>query len=228
MKIVKAVTACVDMGLSLRSLEHTHALGRRLLDACAGRSVFYECPYAQVWTVQELPGFMPANTRAEDRFATAVEHQRSNYVQHMPVQMLARAYEKFPEVDVFVWLGYTLLKQGNFTGKLITEEHVSAFLDKLAVYPFDDIPFPGITPERRPVDPYGDNWRFCGSTIIAPRRFLPGIVRSYKFETREFVRRHRCVPLDLAIWPTVEARSGLPWRFYPAEYDATQLTNLPG
>lgn len=224
---IKVVTACVDMGLSLRHFGQTQMLGRDLMGACQGRGVEYYGALNQIWSVQEFPGLRAANARALDRFATVEEHERSNYVQHMPVQWLEEAYSQFPGIDVFIWLGYTILKQGGFTGKKTTSQHITDFVDRLERWTPDYIPFPGITP-LAPISVHGDNWRFCGSTIIAPARFLPAMVRSYKANLRHFVRQHTCMPLDLAIWPMVEFNSGLPFRFYQAEYDYTQLTNFPG
>lgn len=224
---VKVITACVEMGLSKRPLAETHKLGHALIDATKNRCRWYNPRLDRIWTVEDFPGLRAANARATDRFATIEEHERSNYVQHMPVQWLEHAYSRHPEIDVFVWLGYTLLKQGDFTGKKITPQHVTDFVDRLEQWTPDCIPFPGITP-LAPISVNGDNWRFCGSTIIAPARFLPAMVRSYKANLRHFVRQHTCMPLDLAIWPMVEFNSGLPFRFYQAEYDHTQLTNFPG
>lgn len=224
---VQVVTAYVDLGLTKRPSAEFNEQGYRLHHACAGRiRVFDGFPYQRCWLAQEVHYEVPAaNPRAEDRFATDTEHVRSNILQHSPIQWLRDAYDMDPDVDVFVWLGYSLLKQGDFTGKRITEEHVVRFLDRLEHWTPDHLPFPGIA-GRGPINVHGDNWRFCGSTLIVPRQFLPQVERSYKFNAREFVRRHHCVPLDLAIWPAVEDNSGLPWRQYQAEYDHTQLSNF--
>lgn len=226
---VKAVTAYVDLGLTQRPSLDFHVLGQRLIRACGGRvTVFNEFPFESCWAARAFPGLPAANPRALDRFVTDKEHVRSNLIQHSPVQWVAKAYARDPfDTDVFVWMGYSLLKQGAFTGKPITEDHVSNFLDACEKYPFNDIPFPGILP-RAPVNPHGDNWRFCGSTVIFPRRYLDRIVKSYFAKMRQFVHTYDAIPLDLAIWPEVERDSGLPWRFYKGEYDATQLTNFPG
>lgn len=229
MNKVKVVTAYVPLTVQNMKPESFHELGSRLACACGDRiRVFRDFPYNECWLAREIPpGVSPANPRALDRFATEEEHLRSNVVQHSPVQWVSLAAAEDPEPDVFVWMGYSLLKQGDFTGKRITEAHVVNFLRAVERYPFTDLPFPGIA-SFGPISVFGDNWRFCGSTVIMPRKFLDMIVKSYKFHMRSFLLAHRKVPLDLAIWPMVEQRSGLPWRFYPAEYDYTQLTNFPG
>jgi len=228
---VRVVTAYVDLGLAKRSVGEFYILGDRLYRACEPDfRAFIRFPFEECWLTKEMRrqvGWIAANHRAEDRFETDMEHVRSNIIQHSPMQWLKLAMAEDPLSDVFVWMGYSIMKQGDFTGKRITPEHVREFLCKLRQWEPNCIPLPGIT-DRAPVNVHGDNWRFCGSTLIVPRQFVEPLERSYKFETREFIRRHGCIPLDLAIWPMVEERSGLPIRWYKAEYDATQLTNFPG
>lgn len=228
---VKVVTAYVDLGLTKRPSDEFHSLGRQLVAACDGRArVYDDFPFDCCWVQREYRGLPPANPRAEDRFATAEEHRRSNIVQHSPGQWVMSAYladhAAYTPADVYVWMGYSLMKQGAFTGKPISSQHVHDFLTRLEQWTPDCIPFPGIT-NASPVLPFGDNWRFCGSVIIYPTYWLARMWHSYQVCAREFFRRYGAIPLDLAIWPTVEATSGLPFRFYQAEYDATQLTAFP-
>lgn len=223
---VKVVTAYVDLGLTKRPSGEFHHLGHKLIDACWPHvRVYGDFPFMWCWA-HELGALPAANLRAEDRFATDLEHVRSNLIQHSPLQWLTLAAEEDPLPDVFVWLGYSIMKQGDFTGKPVTAAAVGTFLDNVAKYPFGDIPIPSIRPGD-PVLPYGDNWQFVGSTIIAPRKFLPQMVKSYKSCLREFVRQYKAIPLDLAIWPAVVRSSGLPFAAYPAEYDRSQLENFP-
>jgi hypothetical protein len=225
----KVVTAYVDLGLSQRPPESFHALGDRLIACCPNIRVFRDFPFSECWLNRDANAswYPPANERAPDRFANCEEHWRSNVLQHTPVQWVEMAAAEDPEPDVFVWIGYSVFKQGDFTGKPVRQEDVCEFLTRVEKYPFGDIPFPGIA-QPAPVLPHGNNWRFCGSTVIFPRRYLSQMVKSYKYEARAFLRRHNAIPLDLAIWPAVEQNSGLPFRFYQAEYDRTQFTGFPG
>ncbi len=222
---VKVVTAYVDLGLAKRPSEEFHELGNRLISACGSAVRYPNFPFDDLWLAKEKPPWVAANARAPDRFETDEEHVRSNIVQHSPVQWLRAAYDTDPSPDIFVWISYTVLKQGAFTGKPVKEEHISKFIEKLENWTPDCIPFPGIL-EKKPVNPHGDNWRFCGSTLIIPKQYLLQVEHSYKYNCMEFIRRHGSIPIDLAIWPSVEENSGLPWRFYRAEYDSTQFTGL--
>lgn len=224
---VRAVSAYVP--LSLHTRQHFHTLGAKLTYACNGNiTFFWNFPFEDCWLAQENPPWKAANARAIDRFRTDDEHIRSNIVQHSPTQWAMLAAAQHPEVDVWVWLGASILKQGAWRNNQITCDHIAEFLRRVAARPvYDVIPFPGIEPPK-PVQDHGDNWRFVGSTHIWPTKFLPAIHASYQFECRRFIRRIGAVPLDLAIWPAVEQNSGLPFRFYQAEYDASQVTGFPG
>lgn len=228
---VKVVTAYVDLNLTRRPSADFHALGNRLIDACwPNVRAFINFPFEKCWAVEaarECGADRAANSRAPDRFETDDEHLRSNLVQHSPLQWMKMAAAEDPSPDVFVWLGYSILKQGDFTGKRLREEHVVEFLDKVAQFVFDTLPYPAIRPDD-PVTPFGDNWQVVGSTIVAPRQWLDALAWHYQLQMRLFFLKRRAVPLDLAIWPAVIRQSGLPFRPYRAEYDHTQLTNFPG
>lgn len=232
---MKVVTAFVPLNVLHLSQEAYKGYGRRLQDACDGRLVWFDdWPLSECWLYKWLTDYKgdplalpPATATPADRYADPSDHVKSNIVQHSRTQWAKLAAQQYVATDVFVWLDLGLLKQGSFTGKQITEQHVRDFLKRVEDFNFNDtIPFPGIE-ERKPVDVHGNNWRFCGCTHIWPRWALPFIDHAYKFHCREFIRDHQCIPLDLAVWPTVEERSGLPFKQYRAEYDYTQLTEFP-
>lgn len=204
-------------------IEHRDAL----VEACSGRiTVLEPYPFEDLWLVREGYPQQAANKRAIDRFPTDADHLRCNVIQHARTQAAMKVYQDDPSIDVVVWLDYGVMKQGAWRGNPVTQAHIREFMHRVADHmPYRDIPFPGIEP-RKPIRPYGDNWRFVGSTHIWPTRFLPDIHKCYQSECRKFFMHYAAVPLDLAIWPAVEARSGLPFRFYQGEYDATQFTGF--
>lgn len=223
----KVVTAFVPLKVKHLSSDEYHAYGRQLEAACGPHRFrcFDNFPLDDCWLAKENPPLVPASETPSDRYETREDHARSNIVQHSRTQWARMAAYEDPDVEVLVWLDLAIMKQGVWLNNQITHGHVLDFLAEVEKLPSGIIPFPGIE-DRKPVDPSGNNWRFCGSTHIWPVQFLPELDRQYKFYTREFIRRHGTIPLDLAVWPTVEERSGLPFRWYKAEYDATQLTNL--
>ncbi len=222
---VQVVSAFVPLTVKHLSMDQYHEYGTRLTKACGGRLRTFTHGLEKCWAygLHEMP---PATETPGDRYATPRDHVASHIVQHNRTAWAMRALLENPEADVVVWLDYAILKQGAWNGKQLTEDHVHQFLDKLESWKeLHVIPFPGME-EMKPILPHGNNWRFCGSTHIWPRQFLPEIHAEYQRQLCAFVHKYKCVPLDLAIWPLVEFNSGLPFRFYKAEYDRTQLTEL--
>lgn len=224
---VKVISAYCDLGLAKRPAAEFHKHGRDLVLAASPDIHVYNYKMQDAWNWAQCKNYPAANARAYDRFDDDLEHARSNLIQHTPIQWLEEACMDFPETDVFVWMGYSLLKQGDFTGKRLTSAHVTKFVEKLKLWEPTSLPFPGMTQQIYPVNPFGDNWRFCGSTLVVPRKFVFRVGRAYRACLNLFIKQHGAIPLDLAIWPMVEFSSGLPWEFYPAEYDYTQLTGFP-
>lgn len=172
----------------------------------------------------------PATPAAPDRYPTPQHFVNSNIVQHNRTRWLLQAAAIYPDNDVFIWLDYGILKQGNFTGKRIEAKHIAPFVEKVERYyaaGHRDIPFPGIAPMA--VVKANDNcWRFCGSTHIIPRWHLEAIDKAYRSACCGFIAVTRTIPLDLPIWALVEQiHPEIPYHQYTAEYDYTQLTNFP-
>jgi hypothetical protein len=196
--------------------------------------VFRPYPLEQCWLYQwlESKGWLdlpPATPAAPDRYPDPKIFQRSNIVQHSRCQWLCAAAEEDPECDVLVWGDYALLKQGHFWPGHpgVEEQHITDFLDKIERSTFQDIPFPGIWPKGEIADA-GDNWRFVGSLHVFCRDLLPYVDWFYKDACKKFIERTKTVPLDLPIWATLEQTTSLPFRFYQANHDASQLTAFPG
>ena len=228
MNNVAVVSAFVPLDVKHLTQDQYQEYGRQLKEACGNRAHFFNpFPFDQCWLANERVPMVPATETPADRYTSAEAHVRSHIVQHNRTEWAKMAAWEDPSIDTIVWLDFAILKQGDFTGKRVTKDHVREFLEKVEKWTPNSIPCPGIEP-RKPVNVHGNNRRFCGSTHIWPVKFLGQIDRTYKAKCRQFIYCHGCVPLDLAIWPMVEQDSGLPFRWYQAEYDATQLTNFPG
>jgi hypothetical protein len=222
---VGVVSAFVPLNVKHLTADQYHEYGDRLSKAIPPHSRWFcQDTLENCWLWKENPPMVPANPVPGDRYAGPIENVKSNIVQHNRTEWAMRAAEAIPDVDVWVWLDYAILKQGDWRNNPVTEDHVKHFLDRVAStkYPIDYIPYPGIA-EKGPVYPTGNNWRFCGSTHIWPKWALSAINRAYKHELREWIVRHHTTPLDLPIWALVEQNSRLPFRWYKAEYDASQL-----
>src|SRR5579863_5383646 len=228
---VGVVTGFIPIPVHHLSATRYHQLGNLLRQACVGvahHAYLGAGPLQDCWAYELCQGLPPANPVPADRYASPEINVMSHIIQHQRTTWAMHAAEESPDVDVWVWFDYGLMKQGDWTGKPIRAENVQRFLRKLAdMKSLDHIPFPGIT-ERQMVYPTGNVWRFCGSKHIWPKQFLPEINAVYKQVLRSWISTNKTVPLDLPIWALVEQVSVLPFRWYGAEYDATQLDNLPG
>jgi hypothetical protein len=227
---VGVVTGFIPLPVKHVSEDQYRTLGRRLCNACRDAAVIVvsDGKLEDCWAYDLCTGLPPANPVPADRYDSSELNVKSHIIQHNRTEWALDAADEYPDVDVWVWFDYGLLKQGFWKNNPVTEDKVKSFLKRVAATEkFDTIPFPGIS-DKGPVYPTGNNWRFCGSTHIWPVNFLPAINLVYKTTLKEWVFRHKTVPLDLPIWALVEQTSKLPFKFYQAEYDATQLDNFPG
>lgn len=222
------VTAYVPLDVKHLTPQQYRDLGTRMLNATDGRYHFFDqFPLSDCWLFKENPPMVPAAPTPADRYATPEDYVRSNIVQHSRTQWALAAVEAHPDTDVVVWLDYGILKQGYWNQRPVEPRHIKNLLDKIERRKtMEDIPFPGIE-GRQPINVHGNNWRFCGSTHIWPVKYLKAIDKAYRTSLREFIDTFKCTPLDLVIWPSVEYYSGLPFRWYKADYDCTQLTEFP-
>jgi len=215
--------------------EQYHAYADGIERAAGGRfRRFNPFPLEQCWLHGwlEEKGWLdlpPATPAAADRYPTSQHFQRSNIVQHNRTTWMAMAADEDPAADVLIWLDYAILKQGHSWPDHpgVEERHITEFLAKIEESRFLDIPFPGIW-DKGPIDDAGDNWRFVGSTHIIPRHWIYSVDFFYKSECKRFIERTKTVPLDLPVWAGLEQNSSLPFRFYRANHDASQLTEFPG
>ncbi len=236
---VKIVTAYVPLQVRHLTGDQYRDYGRQLAAAVAEAhddvtmTVFDNYPIERCWLTGWLEGrpyYPPATEVPADRYATPLHMVASNIVQHnrtdWAVQELTQDESVGAAADVYVWLDLAIMKQGGWTGKPVTAEVVTDFCNRLQRKRYlVDIPFPGIW-DRGEISDTGANWRFCGSTHVWPARYLREIDQLYKFNCRRFIDGTRTIPLDLPIWAMTE-RSPLPFHWYAANHDATQLTNFP-
>lgn len=228
---VGVVTAYVPLPVKHLTPMQYLDLGVRIQNVCKAKAQWlcFEHKLELCWAYDLCTGLPPNNPVPADRYDTPEINVMSNIVQHNRTTWAMQAMQEFPDIDVWVWFDFGLLKQGFWKNNPITEATVARFLDRVAdTKTMNCIPFPGIA-DKATVYPTGNNWRFCGSTHIWPKAYLPAIDAAYKGVLRDWVKAYKTVPLDLPIWALVEnLHNELPFRWYPAEYDATQLDNYPG
>lgn len=229
---VRVVTAYVPLEVKHLTPEQYHEYADRLARAIPyhiqrlGDSVENCWLYKELTEKGVLDKLAPATEVPADRYATPRHMVLSNIVQHQRTTWMKLAAELDRTAEVIVWLDYAILKQGDFTGKPVREHHIQELVRRIEASTFEDIPFPGIW-QKGPISDTDANWRFCGSTHIIPVKHLAMVDDFYKYECRKFIARTLTVPLDLPIWAAVEQNSTLPFHWYEANHDATQLTHFP-
>lgn len=174
-----------------------------------------------------LDTIQPATDAPTDRFATPHHMVLSNILMHQRTTWMVMAAQEDPSAEVLVWIDFGIFKQGDFTGKPVREEHIKELISRIERSTFDNIPFPGIWPDKAVPSDTGPNWRFAGSVHIIPRKHLFLVDEFYRYECRKFIERTGTVPLDLPIWALTEINTTLPFHWYQANHDATQFTNFP-
>jgi hypothetical protein len=227
---VRVVSAYVPLEVKHVTPERYHELAKGMCDSAQAatgcvpaifRNSLHEC---WAYGLKDLP---PAQPVPWDRYATPAHFSASNVVQHNRTDWAYRAMKDDPATDIWVWLDYGIMKQGEFTGHPVTGDVIREFLYRVGSYDPKYIHFPGIW-DKGEISDSGDNWRFCGSTHIWPKRWLPAIDAAYKAELIMFTGRTATIPNDLPIWAHVEERyTPLPFKRYQANHDATQLSNYP-
>jgi hypothetical protein len=227
----KIVTAYVPLQVKHLTADQYHAYYDVIERAVGKDNVHCFCEMIdQCWLYHEpdLP-LVPANPVPADRYDSPLANVRSNIVQHNRTTWACRAATVEPDVDVWVWLDYGIAKQGAWRNAPITEAVIHDFFAEVsAVEQWNTIPFPGIEAPG-PILPVGNNWRFCGSTHIWPKQNLKTIDALYKGIVWCWTHQFHTLPLDLPIWAMAEQQGipqGLPFRWYQAEYDASQLSNF--
>lgn len=228
----KVVTAYVPLDVKHLTGSQYHDLYAVIERAVGAENVhcFNPFPLQRCYLAHEpdLP-LVPSNPVPADRYDSPAANVRSNVVQHNRTTWASLAADAEPDIDVWIWLDYGIAKQGAWRNEPVTEAVIHDFFSEVnAAEQWNTIPFPGIA-ERGPVLPTGNNWRFCGSTHIWPKQYLGRIDNLYKGILWCWLKQYKTTPLDLPIWAMVEDQGipqGLPFRWYGAEYGATQLTNF--
>ena len=223
-----AVTGFVDNAFPARHLTQGTARGYgERLTSCLGTRVHaFDVGWGldDCWArrlLEENPGLLPSDENPPaDRYATPEDAARSNIVLLQRYEWMRLAAELHPDVDVFAWVEYTVLKQRN-----VTESVIRGFLDTLEQMPVDAITLPGIWP-KGPIDDRAAHWRFAGSCWIAPRSLLEPLADVIKEVATLRTRRTGRISWDMNTMAYVELLDVLPIRWYPGDHDETQFTGF--
>jgi hypothetical protein len=200
-------------------------LGDRLKAALPGRIHAFDYGWTldSCWAyplLQANPDLAPScASPPADRFATPGDMVRSNIVLMQRYHWMALAAKLYPDVDVFAWIEYTVLKQSG-----VTESVLVSFVDELERQPCDAVTLPGCWP-KSPINDAEAHWRFVGSCWVCPRDLAQRVYQAVRDVVEMRTRITGQLSWDMNSMAYVELLDILPIRWYPANHDETQFTN---
>lgn len=206
------------------SLDGCRALGERVQNALHGRiHVFDDYPIDRCWAwglLRENGQLMPSCANPPpDRFVEPRHMTISNIILLQRYEWMRMAAEQHPDVDVFAWVEYTVLKQRG-----VTEDVLRQFLDSLEQKAFDAVSLPGCW-EKGLIDDSEAHWRFCGSCWVCPRKYTGSVFQAVSTVASLRARLTGKLSWDMNTMAYVELLDVIPMRWYAANHDETQFTH---
>ncbi len=138
-------------------------------------------------------------------------------VNHQKTSWLVQAADEDEDADVLVWVDY-----GIFSLPGVTNQAIFEFIEKLddkAIYA------PGCW-DKAPVESAFPCWRFCGSMLAVPRKYVDALDYAVRCEARQHIGKTKNVEWEVNTWARVEARNKLPFHWYKADHNVSMFNNL--
>ena len=219
------VTGFVPMPENLQRTQNSfRELGSRLISAIGpDLHVFDSWPIEDCWAyqlVRDNPGLLPScSSPPPDRFARPEHMTISNVIMLQKFEWMRLAAETRPDVDVWAWVDYGIMKQRG-----VTKDVLRHFVDRLQTLPSNAVTLPGCWP-KGVVNDEDAHWRFCGSCWVCPRQLVPQVADAVKTVAGLRARLTGKLSWDMNTMAYVELLDVLPVYWYPANHDETQFTH---
>lgn len=215
----RLVTGYVPIPDHPRSAEVYGELGERLGAVPVRKKAFYQRAedtwlWRYVHSLEVTPRVSQHDNPAKNTLAY-------HCVQHQKTEWLLAAVEAYPDDDVYVWVDYGIFHQPG-----ITSEAIYNFMENVRD---DAIYAPGCWKSPEAVESSYPCWRFCGSVLAVPKLMVGPLHLACMQKAHQHIRATNNVEWEINTWARVEKwhKSKLPWRWYKADHDVTQFTNLP-
>ncbi|CAB4372025.1 MAG: hypothetical protein F2947_08155 [Actinobacteria bacterium] len=205
------------------SFEQFRGLGDQLKLAAEGRILVFDGDRAveDLWAHRLLvanPDLMPADPDPPaDRFDGPADAVTSNIVCHERFEWVRRAAELHPDIDVFVWIDYSVFKQPGVTAEVIRD-----YLDAIERTPVDSVTAPGVWPKVA-IDDSRPHWRFVASTWMCPRELVVPLSDLANLVLEVRATHTGKITWDANTLSYVELLDVLPFRWYPGDHNETQF-----
>jgi hypothetical protein len=199
-------------------------LGKGLKEALGDKiHCFEDWDIRDCWAyklLEENPDLLPATAcPPTDRFTCPQDMVLSNIVLMLRFILMADATVWHPDVDTFVWIEYTILKQRGVTPQVLQE-----FMKAVEEKDYKAISLPGCW-DKQFVDDSVAHWRFCGSCWVCPREYVLKVFEAIKALVSLRARITGKLSMDMNSWAYLELLDILPIRWYKADHGASQFTN---
>lgn len=210
----KLVTAYVPIPNHPRTPEVYGALGEQLGGAPVRKKCFYQ-NLDTLWMTKFI-NKLPRPPRSAEFDNAAKNTLAYHSVQHQKTSWLVQAKDEDPDADILVWVDYGVFRLPGVNNQVIYE-----FMDRL-----DDsaIHIPGCWAKPDVVETSLPCWRFCGTVLAIPRRF----VDQFDYECRVAARQHEAathtIEWEVNTWARVERKTKMPIKWYKADHDASLFT----
>lgn len=133
---------------------------------------------------------------------------------------MRRAAELHPDVDVFVWIDYSVFKQPGVTAEVIRD-----YLDAIETTPIDAVNAPGVWPKVA-IDDSRPHWRVVASTWICPRDLVVPLADLANLVLQIRTTHTGKITWDANTLSHLELLDVLPFRWYLGNHDQTQFTGF--
>lgn len=213
----RLVTGYVPIKGHPRGPEEYGALGEKLGGVPVRKRAFYQqLESTWLWKFIHSSRVIPRVSTAD---APAKNTLAYHCVQHQKTEWLLAAMETYPDEDVYVWVDYGIFHQPGICNEAIVKFMSS--LDDKAIYAPGCWDKPDVIGRSQPC------WRFCGSVLAVPKKFVPLLHFACVRAATKHIRTTNNVEWEVNTWARVERRERLPWCWYKADHDVSQFWNAP-
>lgn len=212
----KLVTAYVPIPNHPRTAAEYGALGEKLSGVPVRKKCFYD-QLQNLWMskfINKLP-FTPRSSVHDNPEKNTLAY---HCVQHQKTSWLVQAADEDPEADVLVWVDYGIFRLPGITNKVIYE-----FMEKVddqAIY------VPGCWDKPAAIEAAYPCWRFCGSVLAVPRRYVDKLDFDCRVAARQHIGLTKNVEWEVNTWARVEKKTKQPFHWYKADHNESMFTGL--
>ncbi len=212
----RLVTGYVPIKDHPRSVEEYGSLGEQLGGVPVRKKAFYQ-RVEDTWLWRHVHA-MPVVPRVSVADNPAKNTLAYHCVQHQKTDWLLAAVEAYPDDDVYVWVDYGIFHQPGICNEAIY--NFMNTVDDKAIYA------PGCWTKPSVIESATPCWRFCGSVLAVPKKFVPLLHFACMRTAFQHIRATNNVEWEVNTWARVERKDKLPWHWYSADHDVSQFTNL--